>query len=139
MNWEFTPDHILKGEVVYTLRDYRNDLWEEVESHTDQRGFEGLFWTLYHLAMGYTPKQMASMFKRKNDLSPEETREQLEQFELMAGSHQNEVEMLKAIIKRQIVEYKQEGQDIFQDESLVDHMRQWVEETVESHHPGDNS
>lgn len=30
MQWDFTPDEVVKGEVNYALEDFRNDLKEEV-------------------------------------------------------------------------------------------------------------
>ncbi len=136
MQWEFTPQQVLQGEAAYGIRDFRDDLWEEMNEHSDQRGFEGFFWTIYHLAMGYTPKQMTDMIRKKNELSREETKEQLHQFELVAASHENEIEMLQAIIKRKLLHYKQEGRDIYQEETLVEYMRAWIENTVQSHQVG---
>lgn len=136
MQWEFTPNQVLTGDIAYDIRDFRDDLWEEMKEHADRQGFEGFFWTVYHLAMGYTPKQMTDMIRKKNDLSPEETKEQLHQFELIAASHENEIEMLKAIIKRKLLQYKQEGRDLYQEETLVQYMREWIEDTVQSHQVG---
>ncbi|HKJ69931.1 MAG TPA: hypothetical protein VKA68_18395 [bacterium] len=133
MQWDFTPQQVLTGEAAYDIRDYRDDLWEEMQEHADQKGFEGFFWTMYHLAMGYSPKQMTDMIRKKNALSQEEAKEQLQQFELIAASHENEIDMLKAIIKRKLLQFKQEGRDIYQEETLVEYMREWVEDTVQSH------
>jgi len=130
MHWDFTPEQVITGEIPYTLEEYRQDLWAEVREYTDRAGYEALFWALYHLAMGYTPSEMAGRIQRRNDLSPRETREQLRRFDLIAGGHQESVEMLKAIIKRQLILYKEGSVANDSDLSVTEYIKEWIEHAI---------
>lgn len=59
MQWEFTPDEVVRGEVAYGLGDFRRDLLEEVRSNlaTDDEtilrfSFDTLYDLCYWLATG---------------------------------------------------------------------------------------
>lgn len=130
MHWDFTPEQIITGEIPYTLEEYRRDLWAEVREHTDRAGYEALFWALYHLAMGYTPAEMSGRIQRQNDLSPRETREQRRRFELIAGGHQESIEMLKAIIKRQLILYKDGAVANENELPVTDYIKDWIERGI---------
>jgi len=52
MQWEFTPDEVVRGEVAYGLGDFRRDLLEEVRSNLaidDETILRFSFDTLYDL------------------------------------------------------------------------------------------
>lgn len=133
MEWEFSPDQVVKGEIYYPLEDYRDDLWESVNDYTSPDGFEILFWSLYHFAMGYSSQEMAERMRRQNNLTEDETREQKKQFELIKSTHSADIEMLKALIKRQILNYREEGVDVETGQDLSDYIREWIEDVVENH------
>jgi len=135
MQWDFTPDDIILGKIEYTLIDFRNDLWDEIRDFTTPAGFPALFWALYHLAMGYSPQQMAQAMKGKNQLSADEIRNQVERFETIRITHENEIDMLRGIIKRRIVEYHQEGLDVIQDSSLPEYIQRWIDQIASTHTP----
>ena len=133
MNWDFSPEEVITGEIRYDLYDFREDLWDDVREDVDRRGFESLFWTLYHLSMGYEPRDMAEKIRVQNDLSTEETRDQLQRFKMIQSMHQNEIAMLKGLIQRQIVEYNQQGVDVFDEKDLAEYIKQWIQEVIRVH------
>jgi|GEM_PF-1877598 len=133
MQWDFTPEEVIKGEIHYPLWDFRQDLWEEVSDYTDPEGFEILFWALYHLAMGSSAEDMAIRWREQNELSEEETREQKQQFELIKSTHRADIEMLKAVIKRKILDYKEEGIGVLGEKELSDYILEWISQVVEEH------
>ncbi|MBD3274061.1 MAG: hypothetical protein GF372_02055 [Candidatus Marinimicrobia bacterium] len=133
MDWDFSPEEIITGEIRYDMYDFREDLWDDVREDVDRRGFESLFWTLYHLAMGYEPRDMAEKVRLQNDLSTEETRDQLHRFKMIQSMHQNEIAMLKGLIQRQIVEYNQQGVDVFDEKDLAEYIKQWIQDVIRVH------
>lgn len=59
MEWEFTPEEVVKGEVEYGLEDFRADLMQEVrqnmsgmESVVPERVFEVIYDLCYWVATG---------------------------------------------------------------------------------------
>ncbi|MCF7803680.1 MAG: hypothetical protein K9N46_00075 [Candidatus Marinimicrobia bacterium] len=133
MEWDFRPEAVVTGEIEYTIVDYRNDLWEEVRPYTDASGFETIFWVLYHLAIGYTTQQMAEDIQQQNQLSDEERREQKEEFDNLGEIYEDDIAMLKAIVQRKVLDYSEEGRDVFAEDSLSDHLQWWINDVVESH------
>lgn len=139
MEWEFSPEQVVKGEIYYPLEDYREDLWEEVSDYTDPEGFEVLFWALYHFAMGYSSREMADRMRRLHELTEEETQSQKQQFELIKSTHAPDIEMLKALIKRQVLNYREEGVDVETGQALREYIREWITEVVKNHEVGHGS
>lgn len=133
MYWDFTPEQVITGEFPYSLEEFRQDLWEEVREHTDRAGYEALFWAIYHLAMGYPPSEMVGMVQRQNDLSPRDTREQLRRFELIADVHQESIDMLKALIKRQLIRYREESAETRENQPVTEYIKEWIERAINDH------
>lgn len=133
MEWEFQPEAVITGDIEYTIIDYRNDLWEEVRPYTDESGFETVFWTLYHFAVGYTPPQMTEIVLEQNQMTEEEIQDQLEEFENLGSLYQDDIAMLKAIIQRKVVDYSEEGRDVFSESNLTDYLQWWIDDVVQSH------
>lgn len=133
MDWDFSPEEVITGEIRYDIYDFRDDLWDDIRESVDRRGFESLFWTLYHLAMGYDPRDMAEKVRLKNNLSAEDTRDQLQRFKMIQSIHQNEIGMLKGLIQRQIVEYNQQGMDVFDEKDLSEYIQQWIHDVIRTH------
>lgn len=59
MEWEFTPEEVVKGEVEYGLEDFRTDMMQEVrqnmsgmESVVPERVFEVIYDLCYWVATG---------------------------------------------------------------------------------------
>ncbi len=138
MQWDYSPEQIITGEIKYDIYDFREDLWNDVQPEVDQKGFESLFWTLYHLAMGYEPQDMAEKIKDQNNLSTDDTREQLHRFIMIKSLHEDEINMfIRGLIQRQIVEYNQEGVDVFSEHDLSEYIRHWIQNVIQNHPVGE--
>ncbi|MBS1271669.1 MAG: hypothetical protein MAGBODY4_00801 [Candidatus Marinimicrobia bacterium] len=133
MEWDFRPEAVVTGEIEYSIYDFREDLWDEVRPYSDEQGFETIFWALYHLAIGYSHEQMAQQIQEQNQLNDQETQDQIEEFENLHELYEEDIGMLKAIIQRKILDYSEEGRDVFDDSSLSEYLLWWIEEVVESH------
>lgn len=133
MEWDFSPDEVVTGEIPYNIYDFREDLWTEVKDETDVQGFEFFFWVIYHLAIGYSTRQLAEIFRKRNDLSSEETREQLHRFKMLESVYEEEINMFRGIVKRQLVEYRQQGIEFFDEKKMADYIKHWIDQSVKSH------
>jgi len=133
MEWDFRPEAVITGEIEYSIFDFRDDLWEEVRPYTDEQGFETIFWALYHLAIGYSHEQMAEQVQAQNQLSDRERREQVQEFESLSDLYEDDIGMLKAVIQRKILDYSEEGRDVFDDSSLSEYLLWWIDDVVDSH------
>lgn len=59
MEWEFTPDEVVRGDVDYGLEQFRNDLWQEVRQNTgdmevlqQRKIFDAMYDLCYWVATG---------------------------------------------------------------------------------------
>ena len=98
MNWKFTPIDVLKGKVEYTLGKFRDDLREEVaERYTSETGdpelvFNLVYDTCYWLATDSTLGNLVDFYGGSVA--------DINLLEVIAEDNKENVEMLKAIIKR---------------------------------------
>jgi hypothetical protein len=118
MQWDFTPEQIVKGQAEYRLEDFRRDLAHEVAMNVEhagaeefRRAFDAIYDQCYWLATG---KPLTDLLATFDDDPP--TRDLLAALE----SHlQANVEMLGAILQREIMDRVAQGHPL-------EHALQWV-------------
>ncbi|UJS26328.1 hypothetical protein [Thiothrix winogradskyi] len=110
MQWEFTPEQVVKAEVDYTLENFRHDLRQEVEQNlpgTDDGAIDRVFRLLYDLCYWLATGKDYQEFEDSID-SPS-----TKMFLQSAKVHQQaNVEMLGAILQRSIMDGVEAGMSV---------------------------
>lgn len=103
MEWEFTPEEVVKGEVAYGLEDFRKDLMQEVsqnmggmESVMPERVFEVIYDLCYWVATGNDYEDFLDSVDEES-FFPHFLRS-------IRGHLQTNIEMLGAILQRLIMD-----------------------------------
>lgn len=117
MEWEFTSQQVVKGEIDYGLGEFRRDLAQEVRLNlppgTDQAEGEKLFALVYDLYYWLATGRELADFEREVDADP-----YLLAFVRMVHRHSGtNVEMLGAILQRSIMDGVEAGMPL---EAAVD-------------------
>ncbi len=107
MEWEFTPQQVVKGEVDYGLEAFRHDLMQEMALNMPSLGDEQLkpvfalaYDLCYWLATGKEFDEFEDQFQDANALMF---------LRAMREHGQANVEMLGAILQRMILDGVEEG------------------------------
>ena len=107
MEWEFTPQQVVKGEVGYDLDEFRHDLMQEVALNIPGLGDEQLkpvfslvYDLCYWLATGKDYDEFEGRFVDFNTLMF---------LRAVRGHGKANVEMLGAILQRMIMDGVEEG------------------------------
>ena len=115
MEWEFTPQEVVRGEVGYGLEEFRRDLCEEVRTNVpgvDDGGLESLFRLVYDmhywLATGNAFCDFELEFRDQPNL--------VMLLRAVHGGSAGNVEMLGAILQRTIMDGVEAGANL--DEAL---------------------
>jgi hypothetical protein len=107
MEWSFSPQQVVKGEVDYDLDEFRRDLRQEVEINlpgTDNGSVDRLSHVLYDLCYWLATGKDYREFERSFDSSS------TVMFLRSAREHQRDnVEMLGAILQRAIMDGVERG------------------------------
>lgn len=125
MEWEFTPEEVVKGLVDYGLEDFRRDLAEEVRQNVS--GGADVFVRTYHLlydlcyALATSKDLEAHLAAYAYD--PPTVQFLREMVEPMS----NNVEMLGAILQRQIMDRIEAGMPL---EAAIDDVADWHRQLV---------
>ncbi|HEX9803280.1 MAG TPA: hypothetical protein VGB35_08480 [Gammaproteobacteria bacterium] len=109
MQWEFTPEEVVKGEVDYGLEAFRRDLFEEVASnlHGDdeafvEQGFDLIYDLCYWMATGREFADFAATLTGESPLDADVLQ--------AIGEHmQDNITMLGAILQRMIMDGVEQG------------------------------
>lgn len=131
MEWEFTPQEVVKGEVGYGLPEFRHDLAEEVRRNVSAD--TGVFTRTYHLIYDLcyalaTSKDIEAHYASYAYDPP--TIEFLRELQPMMSGN---VEMLGAILQRQIMDRVEAGMPL---ESALAEVTEWHGRQVAEHAPG---
>lgn len=107
MEWEFTPQEVVKGEVAYGLAEFRHDLAEEVRRNVtgDTEVFARTYHLLYDLCYALATSKDIETHLAAYAYDPPTVQFLREMQEPMAGN----VEMLGAILQRQIMDRIESG------------------------------
>lgn len=124
MEWDFTPEQVVKGSVGYGLEDFRRDLASEVRqnmgdaSEEDVRQIHGLIYDLCHwLATGKPFEEFVAAFAYDPPT--------IEFVESLREPMQANADMLGAILQRLIMDRVEAGMPLEQAlDSVAEHHRQ---------------
>lgn len=123
MQWEFTPEDVVKARADYTLEDFRRDLAEEVRMNlppADELQARRSFNLVYDLCYALATSKELDAFLGAYAYDPP-TVEFLREIEpLMAGN----VEMLGAILQRLIMDRIESGMVL---EQAIEDLAAWHE------------
>ena len=126
MEWEFTPEQVVKGEVGYTLEDFRRDLATEVRCNLGPATAEQVEQTsdlLYDLCYAFATNRTRESVLAGLAYDPP-TCEFLRE---MAEPMRPNGEMLGAILQRRIMDCVEAGMPLEQAiESVAEYHRQVV-------------
>jgi len=130
MEWEFTPEDVVKGRSEYGLAEFRHDLAEEVR--TNVTGGADVFTRTYHLLYDLC-YALATSKDLEAHLGAYAYDPPTVQFlrELAPAMSAN-VDMLGAILQRQIMDRVEAGMPL---ENAVSDVADWHKQTVAEHPP----
>lgn len=114
MQWDFTPEDVVKGEIGYGLEQFRHDLAEEVRANLDaddatalQQSFDLIYDMCYWLATGRDFAAFAATL-------PEETPLDVHVLQPIKEYMRDNIVMLGAILQRMIMEGIETGMPLEQ-------------------------
>lgn len=125
MEWKFTPQEVVKGQVGYGLPEFRHDLAEEVRQNVN--GDADVFARTYHLLY-----DLCYALATSKDLEAHLTAYAYDpptvQFlREMVGPMSGNVEMLGAILQRQIIDRVEAGMPLA---AAIGDVAEWHRQTV---------
>lgn len=120
MEWEFTPQDVVKGEIGYGLADFRHDLAEEVRQNVtgDTEVFARTYHLLYDLCYALATSKDIEAHLATYAYDPPTVQFLREMQVMMAGN----VEMLGAILQRQIMDRIEAGMPL---EAAIADVAEW--------------
>lgn len=130
MEWEFTAEEVVKGQIGYGLADFRQGLAEEVRQNVggDSDVFARTYHLIYDLCYALATSKDLDAHLNAYAYDPP-TVEFLR--ELVPAMSAN-VEMLGAILQRQIMDRVEAGMPL---ESSISEVADWHRQTVAMHPP----
>lgn len=125
MEWEFSPEDIVKARADYGLADFRRDLAEEVRANVDDGTdvFARTYHLLYDLCYALATSKDFEAHLAAYAYDPPTVQFLREIQPLMAGN----VEMLGAILQRQIMDRVEAGMPL---DSAVAEVAEWHRQNV---------
>ncbi len=110
MQWEFSPDQVASGEVVYSLEEFRKDYYEEIKANFPEFGapdmdrmFRVAYDVCYCAATDREPGELVEHLRTKGISSD------VEYLELIRSSNLDNIIMLKAIFAATVAAYLKQG------------------------------
>jgi hypothetical protein len=130
MEWEFTPEDVVKGRIGYGLADFRLGLAEEVRQNVggDADVFTRTYHLLYDLCYALATSKNLDAHLGAYAYDPP-TVQFLRELAPVMGAN---VEMLGAILQRQIMDRVEAGMAL---EDAVSEVADWHKQTVAEHPP----
>lgn len=130
MEWEFTPEDVVKGRSDYTLADFRQGLAEEVRQNigADGDAFTRAFHLIYDLCYALATSKDLDAHLGAYAYDPPTVQFLRE----LAPAMEHNIEMLGAILQRQIMDRVEAGMPL---ESAVSEVADWHRQTVAEHSP----
>jgi hypothetical protein len=110
MEWTFTAEEVVKGEVDYTIEEFRRDLYEEVRSNFPEYSkseMDTMFSIAYDVCYCIaTSKELDDLLKHLQDKGIKADKNYLE---LIRDSNLANIDMLKALFARKVADFMDEG------------------------------
>ena len=110
MEWDFSAEQVAKGEIEYTLENFRDDFRNEVRANFpdyDQKDLEVMFHLAYDVcycaALRQDFKELLSHCRDKG------VNVDMKYLELIKKSNSENIEMLKAVFAIRVSEFMDEG------------------------------
>jgi hypothetical protein len=124
MEWEFTPEDVVKGRADYGLEEFRRDLAAEVRQNLGEgEAAERAFHLLYDLCYALATNKEIEAHLAAYAYDPPTVQFLREMVEPMADN----VEMLGAILQRQIMDRIAAGMPL---EAAIDEVADWHRQVV---------
>jgi len=110
MNWNFTGQQVVKGEVAYTLEEFRADFYREVQENFSDYGKEDLQ-AIFQLAYDvcYCTAAQRKLGELLAHCKQAGIKADLKYLKLIRDSNLDNIEMLKAIFARKVSEFMDQG------------------------------
>ena len=110
MKWNFTGEQVVKGEVDYSLEEFRKDFFEEVKANFPEYGTEELD-SIYRLAYDvcYCTAAQRDLSELLEHCREKGLKADMKYLELIRDSNLANIDMLKAIFARKVSEFMDEG------------------------------
>ncbi len=110
MKWDFTGDQVVKGEVDYSLEEFREDFYAEVKDNFPEYDTKALD-SIYRLAYDVcycvaTQRDLGELLKHCRGKG---IKADIKYLELIRDSNLDNIDMLKAIFARKVSEFMDEG------------------------------
>jgi len=107
MKWGFSCEQVAKGEMAYTLQEFRVDYRREIEENFDADQAEALYSLAYDICYCCAVRQdLKELLKHCIDKG---IQVDLKYLELIRDSNLENIEMLKAIFAKKVSEFMAEG------------------------------
>ena len=110
MEWTFTAEEVVKGEVDYTIEEFRRDLYEEVKINFPEyssKEMETIFSIAYDVCFcTATSKELDDLLKHLQDKGIKADKNYLQ---LIRDSNLANIDMLKALFARKVADFMDEG------------------------------
>ena len=110
MNWDFTGQQVVRGEVSYTLEEFRADFYREVQENFTDYGKEELQ-AIFQLAYDvcYCTAAQRKLGELLAYCREKGIKADLKYLKLIRDSNLENIEMLKAIFARKVSEFMDQG------------------------------
>ncbi len=110
MKWNFTGRQVVSGEVSYTLKEFREDFYREVQENFSDYGKEELD-AVYQLAYDvcYCTAAQRKLGELLAYCRERGIKADLKYLKLIRDSNLENIEMLKAIFARKVSEFMDQG------------------------------
>lgn len=125
MEWEFTPEDVVKGRTGYGLAEFRHDLAEEVRANVsgDANAFTRTYHLLYDLCYALATSKDFDTHLSAYAYDPPTVQFLRELQPMMEGN----IAMLGAILQRQIMDRVEAGMPL---ENAVNDVAEWHRQNV---------
>ena len=110
MKWDFTGTQVVKGEVAYSLEEFRKDLYAEVKdnfSDYDKKELDGIYQLAYDVC--YCTASQRKLGELLAHCKQMGVKADLKYLMLIRDSNLNNIDMLKAIFARKVSEFIEAG------------------------------
>ena len=110
MKWDFTGTQVVKGEVAYSLEEFRKDLYAEVKdnfSDYDKKELDGIYQLAYDVC--YCTASQRKLGELLAHCKQMGVKADLKFLMLIRDSNLNNIDMLKAIFARKVSEFIEAG------------------------------
>ena len=110
MKWDFTGAQVVKGEVAYSLEEFREDLYGEVKenfSDYDKTELDGIYQLAYDVC--YCTASQRKLGELLAHCQQKGVQADLKYLMLIRDCNLNNIDMLKAIFARKVSEFMDAG------------------------------